>query len=351
MPAEQRERLMTNPTFGTVFAEHMVTIAWKNGDWQNGALVPYGPLSLSPATSALHYGQAIFEGLKAYRHEGGRLFTFRPDMNAKRFARSARRLAMPELPAESFVEAVDALVRQDRDWVPGAVETSLYIRPLMFATEAVLGVRPANEYLLLIFASPVGAYFPRGIAPVNLWVSTDHVRASPNGTGAAKCAGNYAASLEAQAQAREKGCDQVLYLDATRREFVEEIGGMNFFMVLRSGGKTTLVTPDLSSGTLLAGVTRDSVLRLGPDMGYAVEERPISVKELKSAAADGSLVEAFACGTAAVISPVGSLRSHDLNVVLNDGRTGAVTQSIRDALIAIQYGHKPDPYGWMHPVV
>jgi branched-chain amino acid aminotransferase len=271
-------------------------------------------------------------------------------MNAKRFAASARRLAMPELPAERFVEAVDALVGQDHEWVPKAPEASLYIRPLMFATEAVLGVRPANEYLMVLFASPVGAYFPRGMAPVNVWISTEHVRAAPHGTGAAKCAGNYAASLEAQAQAREKGCDQVLYLDATRREFVEELGGMNFFMVLRSASGVTLVTPDISSGTLLSGVTRDSVLRLAPDMGYGVEERPISVKELQRCAEDGSLVEAFACGTAAVINPIGTLMSHGTKVVLNDGKTGAVTQALRNELIGIQYGLRPDQYGWMHPV-
>lgn len=348
--AEKREALMKSPPFGTVFTEHMVTIAWKNGAWQKGALVPFGPLTLSPATSALHYGQAIFEGLKAYRHDDGRLVTFRPEMNAKRFAASARRLAMPELPAPRFVEAVDVLVRQDSEWVPSAPETSLYIRPLMFATEAVLGVRPANEYILLVFASPVGAYFPRGVAPVNVWISTDHVRAAPHGTGTAKCAGNYAASLLAQAHAREKGCDQVLYLDATRREFVEEIGGMNFFMVLRSAGKVTLVTPDLTSGTLLAGVTRDSILRLGPDLGYAVEERPISVKEFQRAADDGTFVEAFACGTAAVINPIGSLASHGTKILLNDGRTGPVTQTLRDELIGIQYGQRPDRFGWMHPV-
>jgi branched-chain amino acid aminotransferase len=278
------------------------------------------------------------------------LFTFRPDMNAKRFAASARRLAMPELPIERFVEAVDTLVGQDREWVPKAPEASLYIRPLMFATEAVLGVRPANEYLMVLFASPVGAYFPRGMAPVNVWISTEHVRAAPHGTGAAKCAGNYAASLEAQALAREQGCDQVLYLDAARREFVEELGGMNFFMVLRSGSGVTLVTPDLSTGTLLSGVTRDSVLRLAPDLGYGVEERPISVTELRRCADDGSLIEAFACGTAAVVNPIGSLMSHGTKVVLNDGKTGPVTQALRSALIGIQYGSRPDPYGWMHPV-
>lgn len=347
---EQRQRILDNPQFGAFFSEHMVTISWREGAWQRGALVPFGPLTLSPATSSLHYGQAIFEGLKAYRHANGRIFVFRPRMNAQRFASSARRLAMPELPAERFLEAMEALVRQDAEWIPSAPETSLYIRPLMFATEAGLGVRPANEYLMVMFASPVGAYFPRGVAPVNLWLSTEHVRAAPFGTGAAKCAGNYAASLEAQALAKTKGCEQVLYLDATQRKFVEELGGMNFFMVLRSGQGLTLVTPDLSSGTLLAGVTRDSILRLAPDLGYRVEERPISVDELQRAADDGSLSEAFACGTAAVITPIGSLASAKMKVVLNAGKTGAVTQALRDQLIGIQYGQRPDPYGWLYPI-
>jgi branched-chain amino acid aminotransferase len=348
---EQRQRILANPQFGAYFSEHMVTIPWSQGAWQRGSLVPFGPLTLSPATSSLHYGQAIFEGLKAYRHADGRVFAFRPRMNAQRFASSARRLAMPELPAERFLEAMEALVHEDRDWIPSAAETSLYIRPLMFATEAALGVRPANEYLLVMFSSPVGAYFPRGMAPVNLWISTEHVRAAPFGTGAAKCAGNYAASLEAQALAKTRGCEQVLYLDATQRKFVEELGGMNFFMVLRSGQGLTLVTPDLSSGTLLAGVTRDSILRLAPDLGYRVEERPISVEELQRAADDGTLSEAFACGTAAVVTPIGSLSSAHMKVVLNDGKTGAVTQALRDQLIGIQYGQRPDPYGWLHPIV
>lgn len=347
---EERQRILDNPQFGTFFSEHMVTIPWRQGAWQRGSLVPFGPLTLSPATSSLHYGQAVFEGLKAYRHADGRIFAFRPRMNAQRFASSARRLAMPELPAERFLEALEALVRQDSEWIPSAPETSLYVRPVMFATEAALGVRPASEYLLVMFASPVGAYFPRGMAPVNLWVSTEHVRAAPFGTGAAKCAGNYAASLEAQALAKAKGCEQVLYLDAIQRKFVEELGGMNFFMVLRSAQGLTLVTPDLSSGTLLAGVTRDSILRLAPDLGYRVEERPISVEELQGAADDGSLTEAFACGTAAVITPVGSLSSSSMKVVLNGGKTGPVTQSLRDQLIGIQYGQRPDPYGWMYPI-
>jgi branched-chain amino acid aminotransferase len=356
--AQEREALLSNLRFGSVFSDHMVTIRWVDGVWQKGELTAYGPLSLSPATSTLHYGQAIFEGLKAYRHSDGKIVTFRPDMNARRFAASARRLAMPELPEERFIEAIDALVQQDRDWVPSAPGTSLYLRPLMFATEASLGVRPANEYLMILFASPVGAYFASGSAPVKLWVTRDHVRAAPHGTGSAKCAGNYAASLLAQAQAKEEGCDQVLYLDAIERKNVEELGGMNFFAVLRGGNgdqrdkhdKVTLVTPDLNSGTLLAGVTRDSILRIAKDMGYSVEERPISLDELRATSADGTLQEAFACGTAAVVTAIGSITGEFGSIKLNEQASGPITDSLFQELYGMQAGTKPDRYGWLRQI-
>lgn len=348
--AQEREALLSNQRFGSVFSDHMVTIRWVDGAWQTGELSAYGPLSLSPATSTLHYGQSIFEGLKAYRHSDGKIVTFRPDMNARRFASSARRLAMPELPEERFIEAIDALVQQDSAWVPSAPGTSLYLRPLMFAAEASLGVKPANEYLMILFASPVGAYFASGSAPVKLWVTRDHVRAAPHGTGSAKCAGNYAASLLAQAQAKDKGCDQVLYLDAIERKYVEELGGMNFFAVLRAGQTVKLVTPDLKSGTLLAGVTRDSVLRIGKDMGYSIEERPISLDELRAASADGTLEEAFACGTAAVITAIGSITGEFGAIKLNEKTSGPVTDSLFQELYGIQAGTKPDRYGWLRQV-
>jgi branched-chain amino acid aminotransferase len=348
--ALEREGLLSNLRFGSVFTDHMVTIRWVDGAWQQGELGAFGPLSLSPATSTLHYAQSIFEGLKAYRHADGKIVTFRPAMNARRFAASARRLAMPELPEDRFIDAIEALVQQDRAWVPSAPGTSLYLRPLMFATEASLGVKPANEYLTVVFASPAGAYFASGSAPVKLWVTRDHVRAAPHGTGSAKCGGNYAASLLAQAQAREKGCDQVLYLDAIERKYIEELGGMNFFAVLRAGQSARLVTPDLSSGTILSGVTRDSVLKLGADMGYKVEERPISLDELRSGYADGSLQEAFACGTAAVITAIGSLSGDFGTIKLNEKQTGPVTDSLYQELYGIQCGTKPDRHGWLHRV-
>jgi branched-chain amino acid aminotransferase len=349
--AQEREALLSNLRFGSVFTDHMVMFRWVDGAWQKGELSAYGPLSLSPATSTLHYGQAIFEGLKAYRHADGKIVTFRPDMNARRFAASARRLAMPELPEAQFIEAIEALVQTDRDWVPSAPGTSLYLRPLMFAAEASLGVRPANEYIMLLFASPVGSYFASGSAPVKLWVTAEHVRAAPHGTGAAKCAGNYAASLLAQAEAKEKGCDQVLYLDAIQRKYVEELGGMNFFAVLRAGQSAKLVTPDLSSGTLLAGVTRDSILRLAQDMGYKVEERQISLDELRSAYADGSLQEAFACGTAAVVTAIGSILGDFGAIKLNEKQSGPVTEALYQELYGLQSGSKPDRYGWLRKLV
>lgn len=257
---------------------------------------------------------------------------------------------MPELPVERFIEAAEVLVRQDRAWVPSAPGTSLYIRPLLIANESTLGVRPASDYLMVMFASPVGAYFKGGMAPVDVWVSADHVRAAPHGTGAAKCAGNYAASLQAQAHARTQGCEQVLYLDALQHRFIEELGGMNFFMVLDAGAQPLLVTPDLSSGTLLAGVTRDSVLRLAPDMGYRVEERPVAIDEFREAARSGTLREAFACGTAAIITSIGTLRSTSDAIVVGGGKTGPIAEALRNELLAIQYGRRPDPYGWMHRI-
>jgi branched-chain amino acid aminotransferase len=347
---EEREKLLANQRFGSVFSDHMVTIRWVDGAWQQGELTAFGPLSLSPATSTLHYGQAIFEGLKAYRHADGKIVTFRPEMNARRFAASARRLAMPELPEERFIEAIDALVQQDRAWVPGAPGTSLYLRPLMFAAEASLGVKPANEYIMVLFASPVGAYFASGSLPVKLWVTDEHVRAAPHGTGAAKCAGNYAASLLAQAEAKEKGCDQVLYLDAIQRKFVEELGGMNFFAVLRAGQTGRLVTPDLTSGTLLSGVTRDSILHLAKDLGYSLEERPISLDELRSAYADGTLQEAFACGTAAVITAIGSISGNFGTIKLNEKQSGPITEALYQELYGIQAGTKPDRHNWLRRI-
>ncbi|MEV4439595.1 branched-chain amino acid aminotransferase [Streptomyces sp. NPDC049577] len=340
----ERDKILANPGFGRHFTDHMVTIRWTEGrGWHDAQLVPYAPLSIDPANMTLHYAQAIFEGLKAYRQPDGSVATFRPEENAKRFAASARRLAMPELPVETFIEACDALVRQDKAWVPGSGEQSLYLRPFMFATEVGLGVRPSNEYLFVVIASPAGAYFPGGVKPVSVWLSQEYVRAAPGGTGAAKCAGNYAASLVAQAEAAEHGCDQVVWLDAVERRWIEEMGGMNLYFVYGS----RIVTPALT-GTLLPGITRASLLQIAADLGYEVAEGRISVDDWKDGNADGTLTEVFACGTAAVITPVGSVKSAHADWTVADGQPGEVTMKLRKALLDIQTGASEDTHGWMH---
>ncbi|MGP3690895.1 branched-chain amino acid aminotransferase [Streptomyces sp. IBSNAI002] len=350
-PQAEREAALADPGFGRIFTDHMVTIRWAEGrGWHDAQLTPYAPLEIDPANMALHYGQAIFEGLKAYRQADGSIATFRPEANAARFQASARRLAMPELPVETFVEAVELLVRHERDWVPNQPEQSLYLRPLMFATETGLSVRPADSYLFMIIASPAGAYFPGGIEPVSVWLSEDYVRAAPGGTGAAKCAGNYAASLVAQAQAAAKGCDQVVWLDAAEHQWIEEMGGMNLYFVFGEGEEARIVTPELS-GALLPGITRDSLLRLASDLGHPVEERKISTGEWHQGCADGTLTEVFACGTAAVITPVGSVKSARADWTVGTGEPGPVTMRLRKALLAIQGGQAPDTHAWLHKIV
>ncbi|MDX3097274.1 branched-chain amino acid aminotransferase [Streptomyces sp. ME01-24h] len=346
LPDAQREAILASPGFGRHFTDHMVTIRWTEGrGWHDAELVPYAPLSIDPANMTLHYAQTIFEGLKAYRQPDGSVATFRPEANAERFQASARRLAMPELPVETFIAAVDALVTQDKAWVPSQGEQSLYLRPFMFATEVGLGVRPANEYLFMVIASPAGAYFAGGVKPVSVWLSEEYVRAAPGGTGAAKAGGNYAASLVAQAQAIEHGCDQVVWLDAIERRWIEEMGGMNLYFVYGN----RIVTPELT-GSLLPGITRASLLRIAADLGYEVSEGRISVDDWKNGNADGSLTEVFACGTAAVITPVGSVKSTRANWTVGDGRPGEITMRLRKALLDIQTGQSPDTHGWMHPL-
>ena len=350
LPAEERAERMQNLGFGRYFTEHMVVLSYREGEgWARGVLQPYRAIQLDPAASCLHYGQAIFEGFKAYRHEDGSITTFRPEANAARFNASAQRLSMPELPPELFIEAADALISYDRDWVPGARGQTLYVRPLMIATEAALGVRPAREYLFILFGSPSGDYFAKGMKPVTVWLSEEYVRAAPGGTGAIKCAGNYAASLIAQRQAMEQGCDQVVWLDAASRTIVEEMGGMNLFFVYRDGDKVTLATPELT-GSLLPGITRDSILRLGPDLGYDVSERTITVADWRSALTAGKMTEVFACGTAAVITPIACVKSSGGEFVINGGEPGPVATKLRETLLDIQYGVRPDPYGWVHRV-
>ena len=346
--AERAER-MNKPAFGRVFTDHMVVIPYRDGKWQQGELKAYGPLMLDPSASSLHYGQAIFEGYKAFAQPDGSIKTFRPEQNAERFNRSAARLAMPAIPVELFLEAGDALISQDRKWVPGKTGESLYMRPLMIATDPFLGVRPSEEYLFVLFASPAGAYFPQGVKPVTVWISEDYVRAAPGGTGEAKCAGNYAASLMAQAQAQEKGCDQVVWLDAVHREFIEEMGGMNLFFVYKDGDKVTVVTPELT-GTLLPGITRRSLLEMARELGYATEERKLSVQQWRDDIASGRMTEVFACGTAAVITPVGVAKANGFEMTINNNENGAVTLALREALLGLQHGTAADTKGWMHKV-
>jgi branched-chain amino acid aminotransferase len=350
IPDADRAAILADPGFGRYFTDHMVKIDWTDLDgWNAGAVLPYGPIPMDPATSSLHYGQLIFEGLKAYQQADGTVATFRPEMNAARFARSAARLAMPELPAELFLESLRALVEVDRAWVPSAADASLYFRPLMIATEVGLGVRRAEAYSYLLIASPAGPYFPRGVQPVSVWLSTEYIRAAPGGTGEAKCAGNYAGSLAAQAEAAEQGCDQVVWLDAANHSYVEEMGGMNLCFVYGSGEHARLVTPKLT-GTLLAGVTRDSLLTLARDLGYDSDEGMISTDDWQAGNASGEITEVFACGTAAVITPVGEVKSAQAEWTVGDGRPGQVTMRLRQALLDLQTGAAPDPHGWMYPL-
>ncbi len=351
MPAAERDAILANPGFGKFHTDHMVTAEWTaERGWHDAQLVPYGPLVLDPATNFMHYGQAIFEGLKAYRHADGSVQTFRPMRNAARFAASARRLAMAELPEELFLGSIEALVRQDQAWVPADAEKSLYLRPFMLGTEAVLGVKPSSQYRYLLIASPAGAYFPQGVKPVSVWVSDDYVRAAPGGTGEAKCAGNYAASLIAQAEASTRGCDQVVWLDAVERRWIEEMGGMNLYFVYGSGDAARLLTPRLT-GSLLPGVTRDSLLTVAADLGIRAEEGQISVEEWRAGCASGEITEVFACGTAAVITPVGQVKTRDSGSwEVSGGATGELTMRLRHALLDIQTGAVPDRHGWLHSI-
>ncbi len=350
LPAERRAEILRAPGFGRYFTDHMVVIDFDSAaGWHDPRVVPYGPFTIDPATMVLHYGQEIFEGLKAYAQPDGSVSTFRPGANAARLNRSADRLGMPQLPPELFVGSLRELVAADREWVPTGDEASLYFRPFMFANEVGLGVRPANRYVYSVIASPAGAYFAGGIEPVTVWWSTEYVRAAPGGTGAAKTGGNYAASLAAQAQAAAKGCDQVVWLDAVERRWVEEMGGMNLCFVFGSGADVEVVTPELT-GSLLPGVTRDSLLQMARDRGYRATERRISTDEWAKKAESGELTEVFACGTAAVITPVGSVRHAEGSFDIAGGVTGPVTLELREALTALQRGTAPDTHGWLVPI-
>jgi len=341
--------ILADPGFGQHFTDHMYDSTWTPDEgWHDAKVTEYAPISLDPATAVLHYAQEVFEGLKAYRHEDGSVWTFRPDQNAARMVRSTRRLALPEVPVGDFVAAIDALVRQDERWVPDpAGEKSLYLRPFMFASEKFLGVRPARRVSFMVIASPAGAYFPRGVKPVNIWLSEDYARAGAGGTGAAKTGGNYASSLLPQQEAIENGCDQVAFLDPVDRKWVEELGGMNLFFVHDDG---SIVTPELS-GTILEGITRSTIIELCRSLGYKVEERRFSIDEWRSGVESGRITEVFACGTAAVVTPVGSLRWRGGQCGSSDDDvTGPVTLGLRQALVDIQYGRTEDTFGWMHRI-
>ncbi len=331
--------------FGKHYTDNMVLAQWSEASgWSDAELKTYGPLSIDPATSVLHYGQEIFEGLKAYIQPNGGVSLFRPEANAERFRRSAARMALPELPMQDFVRTVEALVNHERAWVPKNFGESLYIRPFMFASEIGLGVRPSNQATYIVITTPASAYFNPGKA-VTVWISTEYVRAAPGGTGEAKTGGNYAGSLLAQKQAAAEGCDQVVWLDAMERKWVEEMGGMNLFFVKGAGQGATVFTPKLT-GTLLAGVTRSSVLQVAQDLGYKVEEVMISVDDWHRGVNSGEITEIFACGTAAVVTPVGAAKSAQGTWPTGDGNPGPITNQIRQTLLGIQHGTIEDKHGW-----
>ncbi len=344
---ERLAEILANPGFGTHFTDHMFTAEWTPAQgWHDARITPYGPLTLDPATAVLHYAQEIFEGMKAYRHEDGSVWTFRPEANAERMVRSSHRLALPALPVEDFVQAVDGIVETDQRWVPDAAgEKSLYIRPFMIATEKFLGVRPAQHVTFMVICSPAGAYFSKGVKPISLWLSTEYTRAGRGGMGAAKTGGNYASSLVAQQEATANGCDQVVFLDAQEGRYVEELGGMNMYFVYADGH---IVTPEV--GTILEGITRSSIIELAGKLGHQVEERRFSVDEWREGVASGDIVEVFACGTAAVVTPVGQLKWDGGEAGASDAEAGELTMRIRQALVDIQYGRADDTFGWLHRV-
>lgn len=346
---ELREKCLAEPGFGKYFTDHMLLAEWnQSSGWGNAKITAYGPLSMDPASMVFHYGQEIFEGMKAYSQPNGSIALFRPDANGLRFAKSAARITLPELPVADFVACVESLVREDASWVPKRVGESLYIRPFMIATEVGLGVRPSNRALFAIIATPAAAYFNSAKA-VTVWISTEFVRAALGGTGEAKCGGNYAASLLAQQQAAQQGCDQVVWLDAKERRWVEEMGGMNLYFIKGRGKDATIFTPKLT-GTLLPGITRDSILSVARDLGYRAEEGMIDIDQWRDGVASGEISEIFACGTAAVIAPVGSAKSAHGTWVTGDGNPGPITLEIRNHLLGIQHGTIPDKHGWMKQV-
>ena len=345
--AAERAARLVDPGFGRVFTDHMVTIRYSDAKgWHDAKVGPRAPLKLDPATAVLHYAQEIFEGLKAYRLADGSMALFRPEQNARRFQRSAKRLAMPELPEEMFLQACRQLVQVDKDWFPPIDGGSIYLRPFMIASEVFLGVKPSAEYLFMVIASSAGNYFKSGAPAISIWVSEQYTRAARGGTGAAKCGGNYAASLVAQSEAIRQGCDQVVFLDAAEHRWVEELGGMNLFFLFDDG---SLLTPP-TDGTILEGITRDSVLTLAREQGLNVREERYAMDQWRADAESGRLVEVFACGTAAVVTPVGTVKSSQGAFTIGAGGAGQMTQIIRTKLVDIQRGAAADTHGWVQRI-
>lgn len=332
--------------FGIHFTDHMFILDYTEGrGWHDPRIVPYGPLEMDPSCMVLHYGQATFEGMKAYKTEDGRILLFRPDANIARMNASNERLCIPAVDPELALEAIRTLVKLEQDWIPEAEGTSLYIRPFVIATDPYLGVRPSYTYKFMVILSPVGAYYPEGLDPVKIYVEEDYVRAVRGGLGFTKTPGNYAASLKAQEEAKKKGYTQVLWLDGTQKEYIEEVGTMNVFFRLNG----TVITPDLQ-GSILAGITRDSSLKLLNLWGVPVEERPLSIFEVYKAQAAGQLDEVFGTGTAAVISPVGELNFKGDIISINNGNIGEIATRLYDTMTGIQYGRLEDPFGWIYEV-
>jgi branched-chain amino acid aminotransferase len=332
--------------FGRYFTDYMFTMEYSQGQgWKNPCIKPYQPLVLEPSANVFHYSQEVFEGQKAYQSERGEILMFRPLENAQRFNRSLKRLCMPEIDENIFLQAECELLKLEKRWVPTQKGASLYIRPAVIGTEAALGIKASNEFLFFIILSPVGPYFKEGFNPVSLWVSDTYSRAGNGGTGEAKTGGNYAGSLLATREATQKGYSQVLWLDASEHRFIEEVGAMNIFFIL--DGK--LITPSLT-GTILHGITRKSVLELAPELGIQVEERRIAIEEVIAGIHSGKLSEIFGAGTAAVISPVGKIGYHGKDYVINGNRAGTWAQTFFDTLIGLQYGEIPDKYGWVYKI-
>lgn len=345
-PLEHRKAHLENLQFGRIFTDYMVSIDYdKAQGWHSARLTPRIPLTLDPATAVLHYAQTIFEGMKAYRLADGTLALFRPDANARRFNNSARRMAMAELPEDIFIAAVKSLVRADSDWFPDIAGGSLYVRPFMYANEIFLGVKPSASYKFLVIASPVGGYFASGHEAISLWVSQDYTRAARGGTGAAKCGGNYAASLRAQQEASARGFDQTVFLDAIENRWVEELGGMNLFFIFDDG---RIITPPLS-GTILPGITRDSLITLAREDGLEVHETRYAIDQWQADATSGHLLETLACGTAAAVTAVGKVTRETEEFTIGSGGCGQITRRLRDRLLSIQRGTAPDPHGWVEP--